>query len=132
MAEEIIDSSVWIKKTHDPKWNLNNITNKSNKVVCCVRNPYDTIASCMHFLPTLIQSGQINEKFTDFPEVWDKFIKDSVDALSEYQRRVETEVATAVPTLIIRFEDLRSDPKSVLEEIFCFLLDVQSVEGLNV
>ena len=34
--------------------------------------------------------------------------------------------------IIIRFEDLRSDPKSVLEEIFCFLLDVQSVEGLNV
>jgi hypothetical protein len=53
-AEEIIDSSVWIKKSHDPKWNLNNITNKCNKVICCDRNPYDVIPSLMHFFPTLI------------------------------------------------------------------------------
>ena len=56
-AEEITDNSVWIKKSHDPKWNLGNITNKCNKIICCVRNPYDTMASLMSFFPTLIHSG---------------------------------------------------------------------------
>ena len=52
-AEEVTDASVWIKKSHDPKWNDNNKTNKCNKAVVCVRNPYDCISSLMHFLPTL-------------------------------------------------------------------------------
>jgi hypothetical protein len=56
-AEEISDASVWIKKTHDPKPNLNNKINKCNKIICCVRNPFDIIASMMSFLPTLNQSG---------------------------------------------------------------------------
>jgi hypothetical protein len=62
-GEEITDDRVWITKTHDPKWNEDNKIWKCNKVICCVRNPYDVIVSFMHFLPTLIQSGYLNEKF---------------------------------------------------------------------
>ena len=77
-GEEITDSSVWIKKTHDPKWNDGNKTHKCNKVLCVARNPYDTITSVMHFLPCLIQSGQINEKFSqDIPEIWDKLLRET-------------------------------------------------------
>ena len=63
-AEEITDSSVWIKKSHDPKWNDNNKTHKCHKAICCVRNPFDTIASIMNFFPALNQEGVINENFT--------------------------------------------------------------------
>ena len=77
-SEEVTDASVWVKKSHDPKWNKNNKTHKCNKALCCVRNPYDTIASIMHFFPALNQGGQINEKFsTDIPEVWDKLIRET-------------------------------------------------------
>ena len=30
---------------------------------------------------------------------------------------------------MIRYEDLKLNPKPVLKEMFCFLLDVQSIEG---
>ena len=53
-GEEIIDSSVWIKKSHEPYTTFNNIVCKSNKVIMCVRNPYDSISSMMHFFSTLI------------------------------------------------------------------------------
>jgi len=56
-GEEVTDASVWIKKSHDPKWNLNNKTNLCNKAVVCVRHSYDCMSSLMHFLPTLIQGG---------------------------------------------------------------------------
>jgi hypothetical protein len=56
-GEEVTDESVWIKKSHDPKSNKNNKTHKSNKIVVCVRNPFDIIASLMNFLPCLSQGG---------------------------------------------------------------------------
>ena len=52
-GEEITDQSVWIKKSHDPKSNRNNKTHKSNKIIVCVRNPFDIIASLMNFYPCL-------------------------------------------------------------------------------
>ena len=44
-AEEITDSSVWIYKSHDPCFIPFHQKAKANKVICCVRNPYDIIAS---------------------------------------------------------------------------------------
>lgn len=53
VAEETTDASVWVKKSHDPKWNDSNKRHKAHKVLCCVRNPYDVAASIMHFFPSL-------------------------------------------------------------------------------
>ena len=69
----------------------------------------------MHFFPTLIQSGQINEKFSEIPEVWDRLVHESADAIADYHSRVLSEIAVTVPTLFIRYEDLRSNPQKTLE-----------------
>ena len=37
-----------------------------------------------------------------------------------------------VPVYFIRYEDLLTNPQAILEQIFCFLLEVESVEGLNI
>lgn len=130
-AEEVTDDSVWVKKSHDPKWNLNNRMHKSNKVICCVRNPYDTLASLMNFFPTLIHSGQLQQNFSDFGDVWDKLVKEGAEALKIYHERVLKEMKPAVPTLFVRYEDLRTAPQKTLEEIFTFILG-RDIEGLNV
>jgi ABC-type Na+ transport system ATPase subunit NatA len=36
------------------------------------------------------------------------------------------------PTFFFRYEDLYLNPQETLEKIFCFFLDVESVEGLNI
>mmetsp|Transcript_13207 Transcript_13207/g.20591 ORF Transcript_13207/g.20591 Transcript_13207/m.20591 type:complete len:125 (-) Transcript_13207:188-562(-) len=38
----------------------------------------------------------------------------------------------ACPVYFIRYEDLRSNPQKTLEEVFCFLLNKPSIEGLNI
>ena len=38
-------------------------------------------------------------------------------------------MASSVPTLFVRFEDLRVDPAPVLTDMFKFILDVDSLEG---
>lgn len=48
-GEGICDSSVWVYKSHDPMWMPDGLMQKANKVICCVRNPYDTMASMYTF-----------------------------------------------------------------------------------
>ena len=38
-------------------------------------------------------------------------------------------MASSVPTLFVRFEDLRVDPAPVLTDMFKFILNVDSLEG---
>lgn len=52
-AEEITDDSVWLFKIHDPMPGRNACLTKCNKVLCCVRNPYDTLASMFIFHATM-------------------------------------------------------------------------------
>jgi hypothetical protein len=49
LGEHIADESVWIKKSHDPLALPGSLINKVNKVICCVRNPYDVMVSMSHF-----------------------------------------------------------------------------------
>ena len=130
-GEELIDSSVWISKSHHPL-DMGSVVNKANKVICCVRNPFDTIVSFMQFLPTLQQGGVINEKFSDFPEVWDKFLREVTDIIADYHANMTDELAKEIPCYFLRYEDLRSKPQETLEALYCFILDVPSVEGLNI
>ena len=88
-GEEITDASVWIKKSHDPKWNKGNKRHKAHKVVCCVRNPYDVAVSIMHFFPSLNQGGQIEQDFQkDIPQVWDKLLRETALGIQRYHTRL--------------------------------------------
>jgi len=51
-AEEIQDESVWLYKSHDPMPVPRVMTERANKVLCCVRNPFDTISSFFIFMMT--------------------------------------------------------------------------------
>ena len=51
-GEEICNASVWIRKSHDPMTSPNSVVHKANKIICCVRNPYDTVVSMFHFINT--------------------------------------------------------------------------------
>lgn len=44
-----------------------------------------------------------------------------------YWRKIAKE--GTIPVYFLRYEDLVENPKKILEEIFCFVLDVESVEG---
>lgn len=49
LGEHVVDDSVWIKKSHDPMQLPGSLMTKCNKVICCVRNPYDVMISMTHF-----------------------------------------------------------------------------------
>jgi len=53
-GEEITDSSIWVYKSHHPMKMgppgapNNNFRARCNKIISCVRNPYDVLASMPH------------------------------------------------------------------------------------
>ena len=72
----------------------------------------------------------LNEEFhKEFPEWWAEFAK----AVAEHMRYNHDEIvnnfAKQIPTYIVRYEDLLTDPEPILDELFRFLLDVDSIEG---
>ena len=50
-------------------------------------------------------------------------------AYSEWCQRMINTISKEIPTYFCRYEDLRTDPVPVLNEVFRFLLDVTSIDG---
>ena len=65
----------------------------------------------------------------DHPLWWSKWINNSTENIALCHQFVVQEVASSIPSLFIRYEDLIRDPAFTLEEIFRFVFDVQSIEG---
>ena len=59
-------------------------------------------------------------------------VKEGTTGLEQFHSRVIKDMKPTVPTYFMRFEDLRMEPERILSELFCFLLDVKSIEGLNI
>jgi hypothetical protein len=132
MGEGITDGSVWVKKSHWPMGIPGNALTIGNKYLICVRNPYDVIKSFFILNTHFVQGGEINEKVTDFPEAWNKYILECAQDIAGFYKYVIDHIVPSVPTLFIRFEDLRLQPQETLEKVFSFFLDLPSVEGLNI
>jgi len=56
-------------------------------------------------------------------------VKEATDSQERFYREIQL---VGVPIYYIRYEDLRVKPQETLEEVFCFLLNKKSVEGLNI
>lgn len=105
---------------------------KAHKIVCCVRNPFDVIVSKMHF-NCQTQGGQVEQNFAkDLPEVWDKFIREMAQSIQLYHDILIKEQMQEVPIHFMRYEDLLNDPQKTIENLFSFLLGVESVNGMNI
>ena len=117
---------VWITKTHFG----DNTPFKAHKMFIIARNPIDVIPSAGNFANTFFHSGQVNEQFhVDFPEYWDRLVRNRTLMMHKNHTAILNSIALEIPTLFIRYEDLKLNPVPVLTELFCFLLDVPSIEG---
>jgi len=84
-GEEITDASVWMKKSHEPM-NIagGSIINKTNKMICVVRNPYDAIISMLNLM-TRSHSGVINEDMQkDIPAQWQEWVRECTQNFKDW------------------------------------------------
>ena len=74
----------------------------------------------------------MNEKLNEYPEMWDGALTGMSQFIQEYHTCMLNSISNEAPIFYCRYEDLLSNPQQTLEDIFSFLLEVESVEGLNV
>jgi Sulfotransferase domain len=130
-----MDERVWITKSHFPgyfPWELE--IERGEKVIIVVRNPLDSIVSLLHQNITLTMGKSIeNDLNTDFPEFWNECVdKFSLKFEAYYKYWIDLAKTKEFPIIFVRYEDLLLKKREVLVEIFKFLLDVSSLEGLYV
>ena len=130
--QTVCDSNlVWVTKTHYP---LNVYKNEevfnAQKMIVIVRNPIDIIPSVASLFLSKSHSFEFENKLhEEFPEWWDGWVTAFCENINTGKEYVITHIAQQIPTYVLRYEDLKLNPKPVLEEMFCFLLDVESIEG---
>ena len=103
----------WITKTHYPG-KLFEIKFHANKMIVIARNPIDIIPSMMQLVNMLSHSKKQNESFkNDLTEYWEKVVKLSIKNIKQSHSRLML-IAEKIPTYFVRFEDICTDPASVL------------------
>jgi hypothetical protein len=77
----------------------------------------------------MTHNNTVNDECYKMPE-WDHICKVAPSAWKKWHEYwIEKSQTSEVPIYYFRFEDIISDPKSVLTEIFSMVLGVPSLEG---
>ena len=125
------DNIVWVTKTHWPMESpLGSVKFSAQKCISIVRNPIDilpSLALLMNLMSHSLQS-QVPLNQVD-PEWWDRYVKELSGVVNTNCTRMIAECEPAVPTYYVRYEDLVLNPNPVLMELFCFMLEVPSIDG---
>ncbi len=130
-GEGIVDDSVWIVKSHFPE-RIGTAEINTNKVIIITRSPIDSITSLFNMIGTSSHTESIDPKvFTEKAKLWDEFIRQEIEVWQKFHEHY-LKAPQQVPTYIVRYEDLILDPETVLEKLFCFLLNQSSLEGLTI
>ena len=133
-GEEICDDRVFIVKAHHPMMMPATLAFSANKVICCVRNPLDVFVSWASLCNMMNHAAKPEFDYEkEFPEWFDWWVRWCTDAHRQY---FDTMIAHATkdlkaPLHICRYEDLIKQPEKELNDMFKFLLDLDSLEGTN-
>lgn len=104
---------------------------ETNKIVVCVRNPFDVIISLTNFLNLFSHAKEMeNRPEVDDPEFFDQWVKFTVNMFKEFQEQLFKQLKDKkVPMLFFKFEYLRKNPQTCLTDLFKYLLNQESLEG---
>lgn len=83
----------------------------------------------MNLIGTMTHNKSINEKLLDQPE-WAIHVEQEGKLVAKWMNYwINVAKKKETPVYFIRFEDLTSNPKETLSDVFSYFLDVESIEG---
>ena len=127
VGEGKVDDKVWIIKTHFPMGPIN-VKCDANKCILLVRNPMDAMASAINFMTSYNHSWSIADYHLEKSKPYlDTFVNIEAAQWRNFHSYWMDE--PAIPTYIVRYEDLLFDKKNTLLDLFRFLLNEKNLEG---
>ena len=91
------------------------------------RHPIDVIPSFVHLVLTSAHCIEFKRPIHEFKD-WSKIVKTQTDLFKQFHEEL-VEQSKLTPTFFLNYEQLITDPESAIKKLFCFLLDVDSIQG---
>eukprot|EP00355_Strombidium_rassoulzadegani_P008772 CAMPEP_0168619674 /NCGR_PEP_ID=MMETSP0449_2-20121227/6729_1 /TAXON_ID=1082188 /ORGANISM="Strombidium rassoulzadegani, Strain ras09" /LENGTH=471 /DNA_ID=CAMNT_0008660627 /DNA_START=111 /DNA_END=1526 /DNA_ORIENTATION=- len=131
VGEFVVDDNVFVIKSHFPlRFNSNNYS--VNKILSCIRNPFNVIRSNYEFFQGQSHQLQIaNDLPKEDPETWDGIVKHHVTEILNYFNHLMVRKALGIPIFFTRFEIITKEPEEGLTNVFKFLYNMDNIEGTN-
>ena len=127
-AEGKVGREVWMVKSHFPERSGTD-RHFANKCVLVVRNPLDCLVSFFNMAVTASHNNSIHdEDYELLKNVFDGYIREEIQVWKEFHA-YWCDGHVPIPTYVVRYEDLLHKKFETVCEIFCFLLNVPSIEG---
>ena len=125
------DNLCWVTKTHWPiESPLGGTKFSAQKCISIVRNPIDIFPSLSYLMNVMSHSHTTVVPPCEVDPIWwNAFVVNMAKCVNDCVAEMNKQLVPAIPTYYVRYEDLCLDPKPVLTELFCFLLEVPSIEG---
>ena len=102
----------------------------ANKAISVVRNPIDVIPSFALLFNTTSHSLTSTVPLNELdPAYWERFVDNISLMMNQTCNVMQQQMHPAIPTYYVRYEDLVLRPIETLNELFCYLLEVPSIEG---
>lgn len=99
-----------------------------DKIIYITRNPIEVFPSFAGLFSTGSHSVVPVRPWNTYTEFWDFWIEKQSGWMAYFDRKLR-EQSKKTPTFFIRYEDLKLRPYELLEKMFAFMLDVESIEG---
>jgi hypothetical protein len=132
-GEDIVDDTVWVRKTHSPWCMPYAPLFHCNKMVIVVRNPLDVIVSWLN----LVAQGCHNSKseYTvekDYPNWWHKWAIDTAKYIRDWFAVYLKDAALRkLPIVWFRFEDMIMNPEPHLYDMMRVFTSQSDLAGTN-
>lgn len=127
LGEETVDNSCWIIKTHAPLTQDLPCAFEADKVIYITRHPIDVFPSMMSLMFTQCHSIEPSKKWSEF-KIWNTFTEHMLPKFAMFHDKLMKQ-SISTPTFFVSYEQLNIDPEPIVRDLFCFLLNVKSIEG---
>ena len=123
-GEGVCDNSVWVVKSHYPE-RMGCRRFLARRCVLLVRNPFDSILSYFHMGLTNTHHRALSSASLALPQLRKLWLDFAVAEAGVWKRFHDfwIQMARQVPVLVLRFEDVVSDPASTTAEAVRFLTE---------
>ena len=112
----------------------------AHRIILLIRNPYDALESYFHMALTNTHTESLtDETFQKFHDTWEGLVKDEIKtwrdfhlywlslvrkstSKSEDNNKSNSNTNTAVPLLVVRYEDLVRETREVMKRVLAFTM----------
>jgi hypothetical protein len=132
-GEDIVDDTVWVRKTHSPWCMPFAPLFHCNKMIIVVRNPLDVIVSWLNLVAQACHNSKTEytvEK--DYPVWWGKWVVETAGFIRDWFNVYLKDAATRkLPIVWFRFEDMIMNPEPQLYDMMRMFTGKKDLEGTN-